>query len=273
MAENVIVLAGDANYVPHMKATAVNCRAHGGWTGDICFVLGADAHHMQEDLESRGIHTVLSDRTHYWTKLALFRPYFRRWRKAFYTDPDVLVQRPLAPLFDLPFNTALMMDGEPFTFKHSFSHWDDGAALRSNPTLTNWLWSVRDPTAYSFCTANILWKPNELAIDTEEQLTALETRLRPINTHCRVGTEQSIVNVLLYDQITPVPDKWFCYFGVNRDGAPPTVLVHYVGAFAPWRVGKTPWAFAYANPVIGEPCIFTYHKLLANFETIFPKGS
>lgn len=268
--EDILVLAGDKAYLPHMKATAVNCRAHGQWNGEICFVLGNDAHDALEDLVPRGIRVLMTKRTGYYTKFALFNPYFRRWRRAFYTDCDVLVQRPLAPLFELPLPTPIMMDKEPFTFEHAFTYWDKGAALREHPELAAFLWHHRDPKDYSFCTANIIWEPRRLSYEVEYRLNELEQQLRPINTHCGSGTDQSIINVLLHDQITAIPDKLIAYWGVTKDGAPPTVLVHYVGANAPWTP-QPPEVEQFINPVLRRPCYDLYCEMRCQFDKIFPK--
>lgn len=270
MSADVIVLAGDAKYLNHMKATAVNCRREGAWSGDICFLLSPDMVGLQEDLQARGITTVIGSRDGYYLKFSLFRPWFRRWRRAFYMDSDIIVQRPLAPLFELDIPDVLVMDREPFTLLHSFSYWDDGRALAMRPDLAEVLWAMRKPTTLGFNTGFVLWQPDRLPFDAEQKLTELEALLRPINVHNGKGTDQSIINVYLHDRITDVPDKLFGYWSTANEVDSKTVAVHYCSWYAPWLV-KPPTDESHTNPVLRRACREVYESSLNSFDQVFPR--
>lgn len=271
MKDDVIILVGDADYLLRMKALAVNCRQHGAWTGDICFVLAPGAEFAAPYLQARGIYTLQSPRDSYYAKYAIFNEYFRGWRRAFYTDCDALFQRPAAPLFDIELSKPIMMDLQrDCTFEFDFTHWDEKGAMAAHPELARYVFEKRNPKDRTYISAAILFEPDRLPATTEQELYALHDKLKPINTHVIHGGDQPIINLQLYEQIMPVPDRLFCYWSENSDGAPPTVHVHYCSDYAPWII-KRPGMDAYANPVIGLPGHVIYPQLLRDFDTVFPR--
>ncbi len=109
---------------------------------------------------------------------------------------------------------------------------------------------------------------------------AIQDRIEPANRIAEGGTDQQVINLLLWPQTKKIPDKLVCFWGcgelvndivsVTRGwvGGEVPVALHYSRWYAPWIV-KTPKMDAYGIWRLGKVCHELYQENLAAFESAF----
>ncbi len=266
---DVIVLVCDDKYVPHVKSVLANCRKQGQWEGDVCVIMPEGA--CATELEGRGFPIFRAPMDRHYAKYLLFEPAFQKhWGRILYLDCDVIVQKPLGPVFDRldPEENFVLADIEPWDLMHAFTNWAPTEALKENMDIWRWLWGRYDPNYLQFNTGVLLWNSAWMPEHIYEFTMNIHKRLEPINTHVVNGTDQPAINLAMYGRFAAVSNKLFCYYAFADDR---TVIVHYCSGYAPW-IDKTDDMAAYANRTLGRPCHDIYKENLALFETLFPKG-
>jgi lipopolysaccharide biosynthesis glycosyltransferase len=264
MADDVIILAADREYLRHAQSLMVNCRLQGQWTGDFCMITpeGTDV----SSVAGRGVELLSVSDVGFMQKFWMFDGFFRGWRKAIWLDCDVLVHGNLYRLLELVDTAVMVADRENGSILGSF--WRDTEAGR-HLELYYWMFktfpSIMEKT---FNTSCVTFRPKGIPEGTPERLIELQAHVKPAN-HCdRGGTDQQIINLLLYDYFAPVPDRLCCYWNETTSN---TVVSHYCRWYAPW-LEKVSHAHAYSNPVLARPCKDVYEENLSKFDQLFPRA-
>ena len=277
LLQDVVVLAADEKYLPHVKSVLVNCRRQGEWKSDCCLILPPDVD--TEYFTSRGIYVLTDPAPTYFRKYALFDQYFNqqymnprgnpeyKWDRVLYLDADVLVQNPLASLMHEVGWGTILADRELWTLHHAFTHW--ATTSQNTPEATkafDWLWENYSSEWRQYNTGVMLYHPRTLPTDARKQLTAMHERIAPINTHVGKGTDQPVINLMFYKLFERVRSDLFCYY---RSAWEKTIVIHYCSGLAPW-IDKRPGMAAHFNHTLGRPCHDVYLENLAAFEETFP---
>lgn len=266
LADSVVILAADGNYIQHAKALFVNCRMRGQWEKDFALVTtkGTDV----SDFSRRGIHILESESTDgFYQKLSVFSPFFRKWNYAMYMDCDIIVQDTLAPILAEIEDCSLLGDIEPFDLFHMFTYWATMETYNNAPEgIYRWLWTNFDPRYIQYNTAIMPFRPWGIPVDAVDRLTAMERKIHPINIHVVRGTDQAVINLAFYRQFTSIRNKLFSYW--QHEG-PESRVLHYCSGYAPW-IEKKPGMDAYGNPRFQLPCYDIYKANLSRWEEVFP---
>jgi len=276
--KEAIVLVLDENYVEHGKALMVNCRNEGQWQGDFCVVTNTNFGH-----KGITVHRIACDG--FFAKFHLFDTFFRQWDRCLYLDCDCIVQLPLTNLMTQLDGGGLVMAKEVGTVLGNFQAWDQDRENQSHKDELERLKAeypfVVDHLAFN--TSCVIWRPEYIPEDTVSKLHAVQLKCSLINApgehgvdHAGLphpgGTDQQIVNLVLYDHISEVQDKAFCFWAFDteqhyeEERCP--VVVHYGRWYAPWIV-KTPPMAAYKNERLGVVCHEFYQKNLRMFDGSF----
>ena len=265
-----IVLVADEPYLPHAKAVMVNCRRQGGWKGDFCIVMPADAESASPGyFESRGIRVLTDGEPTYYRKFAIFDKFFEQWDIVLYMDCDVLVVNPLEPLLHEVQWGQMLADRELFTLRHAFTFWADPEDLEKPEVVAAFaeLWAEFDPDWQQFNTGVLLYHPRTMPPDMRTRLAEMRERVAPINTHVVKGTDQPIINLVLYDRLESIRSDLVAYWRHEWAGS---VIVHTCSGYAPW-IEKDPCMDAYSSEMLGRPMHDVYLENLAAFDAEFPK--
>lgn len=295
MPYKVIVFVADENYLPHYKALAVNCRNEGQYTGDFCFIVPDEL--MTGDLIERGFYVLPTDEKGFMAKFEVFNPFFRKWDQVLYLDADVIVQRPLQPLFDQLTNwpresanrrriLAMREDvpvfmGWQIWDKEWQSHTEIYEEMGQRFPFVNA--SVNSDKMWN--TAILLYEPASIPEDTVEKLKALQEEYFICNDPAKGGTDEPIIDLLLHHHFAQIGEKGWCHWGLdNHNARVPSisrgwrgdevpVILHFTRFYAMW-LEKKPEADAYASHRLGRPYREIYKENLAAFEETFPlKGT
>ena len=289
MSENVIVILADQAYLPHAKSLMVNCRRQGNWQGDLCLLTAGDWDTSELRLQSRGISVLPSPDAQFThiTKFWIFTHYFRKWKRLLYLDCDCIVQGDLNQAFDdmaakLP---AILCDGgmepEGGTVLGNWEHFDRlaGPGPESHPELYERMkarYSCMDKLVFTMDAC--FFAPDAIPPRTVDELQAVAEEFKEANLF---GTDQAVVNLVLYDKMAPMTKDictWFAFDEpANRVPCPARgwrgdeepVILHYWNMYAPW-IPKTPDAGGYFNHRLGRICLELYQENLAAFEEVFP---
>jgi len=113
--------------------------------------------------------------------------------------------------------------------------------------------------------------------------TRIQQEIEPINRLENMGTDQQILNLLLWDLCKKIPNKLVCFWGLAepqndvdsgwrqfKKGDIP-VAIHYSRWYNQW-INKTPDMDAYMNRKLGIPCHDLYKENLSKFDNIFLKN-
>jgi hypothetical protein len=264
-----IVLVADDAYLPHAKSVMVNCRRQGKWTGDFCIVMPPDAKAATPDyFKRRGVNVLTDDEPTYYRKFAIFDAFFEKWDIVLYMDCDVLVVNPLEPLLHEVQWGQVLADRELFTLRHAFTYWAKPEFLAKPETVAEFdrLWAEFSPDYQQFNTGVLVYHPRTMIPDMRAKLRAMRERLAPINTHVVKGTDQPIINLVLYNRFASIRSDMVAYWRHEWAGS---IIVHTCSGYAPW-IAKQPGMDAYASEVLQRPMHDLYLEHLAAFEKEFP---
>ena len=288
MSKQVIVFVADETYLPHYKYLAVNCRNEGRYTGDFLWICPDEP--WTEDLVARGFKILTVPDKGFLAKFNVFHPYLREWDQALFLDADVIVQRPLQPLFDQlaawpkesDRRRRIIASREEVPVFMGWQIWDK--EWKSHTEIYE---SMRDRFPHVFSTdkmwntAILLYEPASIPEDTIGKLRALQEEFFVCNDPDKGGTDEQIVDLLLHDHIAAVADKGWCYWGLDQPesrvpslargwrGDEVPVILHFARWYAPW-VEKTEEADAYMSLRLGKPYLDFYTETLAKFDETFP---
>lgn len=282
MKDKAIIFVSDDNYINHVKAIAVNCIVQGKYDGDFAVICPVGSAAAQE-FRSYGFHVMEVQAEGFMQKFFVFSPFFREYEKCLYLDCDILVQDDLSRLFQL-----LERDD-----KVIWCDTEDGDNMRTLPVhnrdeekhkeLYNYV-KKEYPAVLKriFNTAFILFNPNNIPENIPEQLIELAKKLEPINKREDGGSDQQIINLLLWHHIRPVPEKLVGWWGFDEPenhiasewrgwtGNEKMVALHYSRWYAQW-IEKKPQMAAYWNRVLNISCNELYKQNLAVFDKYFKK--
>ena len=276
--EAVIILAADEKYMDHARAVFVNCRNQGEWKGGLALIVpqGTDG----SDFAKRGIAVQEADSADpFYQKYAIFSPFFRRWKVAFYMDCDVLVQNPLDSILEEVQENRIVADREEFTLEHCFTYWvpevakeQDKTGLPQDPRqreTLNHLLATYGRSYHQYNTGLLLFRPSDYPMDAMSKVITMHKSIAPINTHCLRGTDQPVINLTFYDSFLDVRHNHFSYWARATDE---TKVVHHCSGYAPWIKMEHPDQDGYANKKLGRPCHDIYLENLNDFVKCFPIG-
>ncbi len=298
MPRQVIVFVADAKYLPHYKALAVNCRDEGQYTGDFLFIVPDTQDEWESDLKDRGFYTLPVPDKGFLAKFNIFDPFLQQWDQAFFIDADVIVQRPLQPLFDQLTHWPREPDSAKFGAYHKkkiissreevpvFMGWQVWDKEWENHTAIYETMRERFPHVFStdkmWSTALLIWEPESIPDSTVQQLRDLQAEYHVCNDPETGGTDEQIIDLLLHDHMAQVAEKGWCFWGLDekesqvpsvargwRGGEVPVAL-HYGRWYAPWVVKDNPEMDAYRNSRLDVICHEFYAENLAAFEEEFP---
>lgn len=283
MSDQVITFVADANYLNHAKSFMVNCRRQGGWKADFCMI--APGVQDTSDLQRRGIFVcpVPGEQWDFTVKFWAFTPFFHRWKMAFCSDLDVMVQGPLQKLFDGmgPRLPKIMADLEDGPTLGAIKYWDPKA--EEHPEVFEEI-ARRFPHVVKermFNAAFIFYQPDSFSDDILDQLRALNEEFKVANP---TNADQMLLNLLLYDRMELAGKDYFCFFGMDYPqnripsefrrwrGDEEPVVLHFTRWQAPWieKPLTDPEMGGYRCHRLGRICHELYAENLAAFETEFP---
>lgn len=290
MLNKVLVFVADEKYVEHYKSLAVNCRNEGRYDGDILWICPDTKEPWVEDLVQRGFRILPVPDKGFMAKFNIFHPSLREWDQALYIDADVIVQRPLQPLFDQltawPKETTrrrrIIANREEVPVFMGWQIWD-----KEWQSHTEVYESMRDrfPHVFStdkmWSTATLLYEPASIPDGTVDKLRALQDEFIVCNDPAKGGTDEQIIDLLLHYHMAQVAEKGWCYWGLDEDNARvPSiargwrgdeipVILHYTRWYAQF-VKKAPEADAYMIPRLNRIALEFYNDNLAKFDETFP---
>lgn len=280
--KDVLVVVADDAYIDHAKALAAGAVRTGGWRGDLAAVSPRGSAAAAE-FARRGWDVLEVEEAGFLQKFRLFDVHWRRWERALFFDCDVLVQGSLDQVVSLIDDGPLWMDTE-------------------NGSTIDTLWRFKESPEYdavvgrilekfpaaarrTFNTSAIAWRPAAIFDGAVAALHAIQREFGVLNDPLAGGTDQQIVNFLLWDMGRQIPRKLSCYWGYDEPqnrtpngvypewtGEEVPAVVHYTRWYAPW-IKKTPEMDAYLSPRLGKPCLDVYRENLAAFDSIFPGGA
>lgn len=289
MSDSVIIIVADDNYEAHAQALMVNCVEQGGWKDDFCVIAPAGA--RLAGMRNRGIPIHEVSDIGFMAKFCIFDDYFHRWKWAFYVDCDVLVQGDLYRLFEMLKyrppgrwgHRAIWCNHEDNSILASWKHWDGTKVEEHAEMYAEMEKEFPHINERMVCTSYLLFEPASIPPGIPDKLRALQERFADANRVEDGGTDQQIINLLpeLYKQMHEVPDKLFCYWGLDNvdsrvasdyrgyKGGEMPVVLHYCRFYAPW-LEKEPNADAYLHLRSGLRCLDIYRTNLALFNERFP---
>ena len=133
----------------------------------------------------------------------------------------------------------------------------------------------------TFNSAFVLFRPAAIPAGTPERLVEIQAEAEPANRPSLGGTDQQIINLLLWPMARKIPGKLVCFWGLGEPqndvaseyrgwvGGEIPVALHYTRWYAPWLV-KAPDAGAYAIHRLNRTCLDAYTAALAQFDGRFP---
>jgi len=285
--KRVIVLVADDNYVDHAKALVMCCKKYGSWIDDFAFVCPSNSR-AAETFSQKGFKVCLREAESFLQKFYVFDDFFRQWDQVLYMDCDVIVQSDLYRLFSLLASSEkpILMDTEDLTTLETF--WRDEHKIRNAPLYARMQLEFPHITQRTFNSAFMLFRPNELPVNTVNKLFAVQTWVSPANVinsekdSCGIlrggGTDQQIINLVLYSYIAAIPSKFVCYWAFDEGesrvvpsrgwtGTEIPVALHYSRWYAPW-IEKVPHAGAYMVHRLEESAYNIYQENLKDFEAL-----
>jgi len=278
--KKVIILVADNNYVDHAKSIAVNCVSQGGWDGDFAVICPTNTEAAAE-FRRIGFHVFETEFKGFMQKFSIFDKWFKQWDMALYLDCDILVQDDLSRLVALlDMEDKIWMDTEDGSTLETF--WRD-PNKEANQAVYQWMQdNYPNVNKQTFNSAFILFRPNSIPDGTPNKLLEIQKAIEPVNRMDNDGTDQQVINLLLWDYCKKIPRKLVCFWGLaepindvdsewrqfNKGDIP--VAIHYCRWHAPW-IKKTPDADAYRVLKLEKSCYELYHENLSKFETIFVK--
>ncbi len=232
-----------------------------------------------------------------YSKFNIFHPGLREWRQAFFIDADVIVQRPMQPLFD----QLTAWPREADTVRFGVYHRKRIISSREEvPVFMGWqVWDkewkqhteIYERMAKYFphiltadkmwSTALLIFEPDSIPNDTIEKLRVLQDEFCACNDPEKGGTDEQIIDLLLHNHMAQVGEKGWCFWGLDEEnarvpsiargwrGGEVPIALHYGRWYAPWVV-KKPDMDAYALPRLDRVCHEFYAENLAKFDEVFP---
>ncbi len=291
MTTQVIVFVADEQYIPHYKALAVNCRTEGQYGGDICFIVPEGT--PTADLTQRGFRVLVTTDTGFMAKFNVFDRWFKGWDQALFMDADVIVQRPLQPLFDQltnwpmesPNRRRILAMREDVPVFMGWQIWDK--EWQSHTELYEEM-GQRFPFVNAslnsdkmWNTAVLLYEPASIPEDTVDKLKALQEEYFVCNDPEKGGTDEPIIDLLLHNHFAQIGEKGWCHWGLdNHNARVPSlsrgwrgdevpVILHFTRFYAMW-LEKELTADAYMSHRLGRPYREIYEENLAAFNETFP---
>lgn len=278
MANKVIIFVADNNYIERAKSIAVNCREEGKWEGDFAVICPTNSEAAAE-FNKFGFHVLETSFKGFLQKFEVFSDYFQRWDEALYMDCDIIVQDDINKLFSLlQVENRIWMDTEDCSTMASF--WRDTNKVANKPVYD--LIEEKYPTVnnQSFNSAFMLFYPDAIPPNAPEKLMAIQREIEPVNRMEEGGTDQQVINLLLWEYCKKIPNKMVCFWGLAepqndvdsdfrqfKKGDVP-IAIHYTRWYAQW-IKKTEDMDAYLVRKLDVPCHDFYQKKLSLFNQIF----
>ena len=243
MKNEVVVLVADKNYKEHAKSLFVNIKKEGQWDGDYCLLTNMVEDEYREFVD-KGIYVKQINMSNpFYVKFSVFDSFFKQWKKVMYLDCDILINESLSKIQNLD-EVDMYCDGEKNTVRDLFSMWYCGGLseqVNGKHFNTNMdQESIEDLDKHfnveKFCFNSAFMYFNTKLINdsTVIELENLRERFKKINFHVGLteGTDQPILNLLLLNNWTQIPNKYVSYFG-DQDSN--TIVSHYCHWSAPWK--------------------------------------
>ncbi len=275
MKDKVIIFVSDSNYIEHVKSATMNCINQGNYTGDFAVICPAGIGNIFRDL---GYYILETEQITFLQKFSVFHPFFRQWSKAMYLDCDILVQDNLDRLFNfLDVENKIWMDREDCTTIESF--WRDSKSSE-HPQVYEWM-QTNYPVVNlrTFNSSVIVFRPEFIPEDTVQRLLDIQAQIEPANNMAIGGTDQQVINLLLWDKCRALFDKAVCFWGLAepqndvdcesrlyKQGDSPAI-VHYSRWYAPW-IDKTEEMDARICRRLNRPAYDIYIENLNSFKPL-----
>lgn len=256
-SNKVLVQVCDKNYLAHAKYLFANAKSRGKWDGDYCLIVN---NVDKKDLISfKGTNITIYHTKHdnpYYAKLEIFDTFFKKWDYLLYMDQDIAILKDIG--IEKPPDTDIIyadIDG-PFQIQQYFGHgWPDykwGAAIAELLPKYPFIQNLGYNTGCLYINTSLI-KPN-----TKEELERLKQELMPINTHGSIGTDQPIINIYFYHNISP---DLFCSFWRTPENQMKKAI-HFCHGEAPWINN------AYSN-ILQKTYKDHYLECLLSFKKLF----
>ncbi len=281
MSQNkqVIILVSDDNYVNHVKSVINNCIEQGNYTGEFAVIcpVNSDA---AATFKGYGFNVLEVESNGFLQKFSVFDKYFKQWDEVLYLDCDIVVLDDLQRLFDLlkRDDKVIWCDTEDCTTLESM--WRD-TKKHEHPEVYEYI-KTEYPhiNKQTFNSAFLLFKPSIIGDNVPQQLMDIQDKVELANRQSEGGTDQQILNMLLWNNMKKIPDKLVCFWGLAEPEndvdseyrqfkkGDKAVAIHFSRWYSQW-IEKTPDAGGYLNRVLNIPHYDLYNNNLNKFNERF----
>ncbi len=198
MSKNIILGVCNKPYLNHYKSLFGHIRSVGNYFGDLGIVYNGEI--SPEDykyLKDRNVHILNVPECYcYFAKFYVFDTFFKNWEKVLYLDADIWVKNDINCVFEMN-KSGIFLDPEEFRLSQHFKPIDKELYDELNS------WCPLDRFAYN--TSSILYTWDHLDGNETSKLFELAEKYQKINKHlCEMGSDQSVVNILLYQKISSI---------------------------------------------------------------------
>jgi lipopolysaccharide biosynthesis glycosyltransferase len=206
----------------------------------------------------------------------VFDEYFKQWEQALFLDCDIVVQDDLERLFRLleTDETKIWMDTEDGSTMETF--WRDTNKEQNKDVYELMREKYPHVDKQTFNSSVMLFKPEYIDSGVPQTLIEIQEEVKRVNSPENLGTDQQIINLLLWNQSRKIPNKLVCFWGLAepqndvdsewrlcKKGDIP-VAIHLSRWYSQW-IKKTPDADAYLNRKLNIPNYDLYHQNLLKF--------
>lgn len=237
---DVLIIAANNNYITHAKSLFANAINEGKWKGDFCLITDDVDNPEVIKMKNKGIiiKKVEPEIHSFYFKFNIFDIFFKQWRKIIYLDCDVMIYKPLENLTKLP--NILYGDMEEWTVRQYFTSWSvNGYHENSYDNIDKDLVSELDRefpliNNIGYNCGTMVFDSDLINDDSLDLLRFYRNKYSKINKHTGIepGTDMPIINILLLDKWTPIPDNMISYWS-RQDQR--TVFSHFCHWYAPWN--------------------------------------
>ena len=211
----VIIFVTDENYLDHVKSIAINCREQGRYKGDFALIC-PHSDEIRKEFESYGFHVLERGSKTFFQKFYVFDEYFKKWEFALYLDCDCVIQDDLERMFSLIYNEGdkIFMDTEDGSTIQTF--WRDNEKDK-NKDIYDWMIeNYPHVTNQTFNTSLMLFKPEYICSNVPQKLIEIQEQVKRVNSPENLGTDQQIINLLLWPKTKKNSKQTNLLLGVGR---------------------------------------------------------
>jgi lipopolysaccharide biosynthesis glycosyltransferase len=230
MSNKILVQVCNENYLEQAKYLFANAKIHGKWDGDYCLIANNISPNKLNFLKETEISIFnIKSSNFYYAKLNIFDIFFKQWDYVLYFDQDIVIFDDIS-IEELPPKKIMFADlDRPFTIDQYLCqmHLSDQKEKAISELKTEYPF-INEP---GYNTGFLYFNTSLIEEDTVEKINNLKDRLSNINNHASIGSDQPIINLYFYQNLS---SNSFCSFWRTPENKIKKAA-HFCHGEAPWN--------------------------------------